>query len=89
MSLTIFFIDKITGLEEIWHPAEGITTVFKAGILAQVVLILKPELAPWQPRDAWSQVYSGQLEGTCEVLLILMSWHQQLLSQWDPTNTAG
>lgn len=53
MSLTIFFfIDKITGLEEIWHPAEGITTVFKAGILAQVFLILKPELAPWQPRDA-------------------------------------
>lgn len=52
MSLTVFFIDKITGLEEIWHPVEGITTVFKAGILAQVFLILKPELAPWQPREA-------------------------------------
>lgn len=52
MSLTVFFIDKITGLEEIWHPVEGITTLFKAGILAQVFLILKPELAPWQPREA-------------------------------------
>lgn len=52
MSLTIFFIDKVMGFEEIWHPAEGITTVFKAGILAQVFLILKPELAPWQPSEA-------------------------------------
>lgn len=60
MSLTLFFLDKVMGFfldkvmgsAEIWHPAAGITTVFKAGILAQVVLILKPELAPWQPNDA-------------------------------------
>lgn len=52
MSLTLFFIDKVMGSEEIWHPAAGITTVFKAGILAQVFLILKPELAPWQPNEA-------------------------------------
>lgn len=76
-------------LEEVWHPAEGLTTAFKAGILAHVFLILKPEVSPWQHSEAWSQVHFGQLEWTCEVLLILMSWHQQLLPQWDPTNTAG
>lgn len=74
---------------EVWHLTRGGTIVFKAGILAQVFLILEPELAPWQHSEAWSQVHSGQLDWTREVLLILMSWHQQLLSPWDLTNTAG
>lgn len=82
------FTDEVMGLGG-WHFPRGGTLVFEAGFLAQVFLILEPELAPEQQWSLEPGLLWPAGPGPCEVLLILMSRHQQPLSPWDPANAAG